>query len=1516
MFSAPLLVGATDVSGNLPPEIKLDDPTTWPSNGASGGSTPTSIVIDESTCMGKECKHIITGTLPQADRKGLEAFIQVKGGEHNIILKDAVIELADNQDYDVHVRAFALDPDVKVNLKLEGNNKLKSAGSHAAVHVPSSATLNISSESKAKLEAISNGTNSAGIGGDDTEADCGDITIDVTKDSEIIAQGGKYAAGIGSGGHGTAGTIEIHNGIVSATGGMGGVGIGSDPERSDSVNNKIIISGGDVRAYGGLISENSTDRKSGISCKTLDSDKKSVTLTSTNGIYGNTGGFNGIVWGYDNILDKDKDKYLHAIVYGNAILRQSIEKNYRIDVPRNTTLTCIPPITNNGIISGNGILIDSDKLTPGPDVDEDLGIEIPISKRKCDLEKDYISLKCPYTCDYTGTDMAGALIDDNIKKSVDRNGRTYQVNTDGWNRTIKKGTKKTSGITDAGTYRVYYEREGIGNFDIGPITVREKDLSDPSVKVEIEGEYNYTGEQLNPKVKVSIGEHELIRDGLDENGNPIVDEKGNEIEGDYTVIPPKEGENIAAGKEAGIVTISYGKSGNCTGQKEVHFDINQASIESASVTLGEVPVDITYDGNDHKLAPYVTLGDKELVLGTDYTVSYTSVTTGKPVEDFSKADTIKVTVTAIEDGNYTGSASASPTYEIKKKGLTITKFTPDKTREYDVKEDGINDKINVTADTASLNTVVPGDTVTFKSQAILVKPETFGDLKQAGEVSELNEYQAIIFDEATLNEALENGLIGNDADNYMIEGLITGTPLTLESGMLSNAITITPFIPEAPELDKPALDDNKLTNLFKCTLKVKERPDPRYQNLIYQYRMKKADDEAFEDWAPVTEVENPDTTKSYTFEDIPKGKYIFEVRSVDPSGNVAESNPASTGVVDIDLLPESSIPEGFTLELSDTADEETETYTALIKRLDPSIISTKKVEYAFVKIDEEAAEIALPTDEDFSENNRCECEAASKYRAYVRYASTPTRKAGTPVLVTNGEFTTDPLKVKTPVVSFYKDENDNTDDTVILGDYEYRGSAKCQITCGTQKDGVKIYYSTDGSDPLKGIEYKGEEPIDLRKYENENKEKGTFETRIRAIATKDSWYDSEEIDVTFTRQLPPVEAPKLTISSDNKDFTFTNSTKVTITCSDPEAKIYYTMAEGEGNVPDDPSEKDESQRYQGTFTIRGDITTIKAIAVRENMSPGIMEPVTLRKLDSNIKLSYKPTPFARKGEDVKNNVISKDLQKKVEADLKSTDREVISDEIGRLLYLELDMSGFINKKNLENVKYYDLLVQVKIDNNQWKEATPDDFPEGGYTVTMDYPEGTSMETNDFSIAHMFASGEDIGLVELREKKEITKTPEGLQFTLTSASPIAIAWMEAVPDGPFSNNVNDGTTDPDDPNIDNPANPDDPNNDNPASPDDPNTDNPTGTDDNGVTPRDGSNTNGTTGDGSATGGNGTNGTSGTSSAADAIRSAAATLLPKTGDTSKMVVWIVLAVACIAVIVGVQIKSKKGNGKKKH
>ena len=88
------------------------------------------------------------------------------------------------------------------------------------------------------------GYNQAGIGGGD-QGSGGTVTI---SGGNVTATGGQEAAGIGSGFEGSGGNITIHGGSIAATGGGPAAGIGSGS--SGSYDN-ITINGGNVTATGG-----------------------------------------------------------------------------------------------------------------------------------------------------------------------------------------------------------------------------------------------------------------------------------------------------------------------------------------------------------------------------------------------------------------------------------------------------------------------------------------------------------------------------------------------------------------------------------------------------------------------------------------------------------------------------------------------------------------------------------------------------------------------------------------------------------------------------------------------------------------------------------------------------------------------------------------------------------------------------------------------------------------------------------------------------------------------------------------------------------------------------------------------------------------------------------------------------------------------------------------------------------------------------------------------------------------
>ncbi len=96
----------------------------------------------------------------------------------------------------------------------------------------------------------------------------------------------------------------------------------------------------------------------------------------------------------------------------------------------------------------------------------------------------------------------------------------------------------------------------------------------------------------------------------------------------------------------------------------------------------------------------------------------------------------------------------------------------------------------------------------------------------------------------------------------------------------------------------------------------------------------------------------------------------------------------------------------------------------------------------------------------------------------------------------------------------------------------------------------------------------------------------------------------------------------------------------------------------------------------------------------------------------------------------------------------------------------------------DKVVVYDVVLMVNINGTGWKTATKDNFPQGGLTVVIPYPEGTDRTKHDFVVSHMFTeemNGHKAGEIEY---PSVTKTGEGLEFKVNGLSPISVGWSEA------------------------------------------------------------------------------------------------------------------------------------------
>ena len=214
--------------------------------------------------------------------------------------------------------------------------------------------------------------------------------------------------------------------------------------------------------------------------------------------------------------------------------------------------------------------------------------------------------------------------------------------------------------------------------------------------------------------------------------------------------------------------------------------------KKTGITVSE-PSDSKYDGKEHKevLTVTDTKTGKELVAGTDYSVTYSS--------DLVNAGTVKVTVAGL--GNYTG--SFTKTYKITKRSVTLTSATVSKV--YD------GSALTNTSIAVSGDGFVEGEGASY---------EVTGSQTKVGNSANAFEYK--------LNE---NTL----ASNYNITKVVGTLTITAAPAPVtpatpstpSSTTSTTPRTPSAPQVITPAETVEKETTP-KAEPKKEEKVEEEY----------------------------------------------------------------------------------------------------------------------------------------------------------------------------------------------------------------------------------------------------------------------------------------------------------------------------------------------------------------------------------------------------------------------------------------------------------------------------------------------------------------------------------------------------------------------------------------------------------------------------------------------------------------------------------------------------------------
>ena len=243
----------------------------------------------------------------------------------------------------------------------------------------------------------------------------------------------------------------------------------------------------------------------------------------------------------------------------------------------------------------------------------------------------------------------------------------YDGNEHKWIPTVTdKADKKLKAGTD---YKVEYSTSDFTN--VG------------TVEVTITGKGNYTG-TVKRSYKVTPKEYTVTTDSATKTYSGTALTAGGKVEGivsGETVEFTTTGSQTEVGTSKNTYELVW-KSAKATNYTLAKESIGKLTVKAKSIvpdgpdtpdekktgiTVSE-PSDSKYDGKEHKevLTVTDTKTGKELVAGTDYSVTYSS--------DLVNAGTVKVTVAGL--GNYSG--SFTKTYKITKRSVTLTSATVSK----------------------------------------------------------------------------------------------------------------------------------------------------------------------------------------------------------------------------------------------------------------------------------------------------------------------------------------------------------------------------------------------------------------------------------------------------------------------------------------------------------------------------------------------------------------------------------------------------------------------------------------------------------------------------------------------------------------------------------------------------------------------------------------------------------------------------------------------------------------------
>ena len=357
-----------------------------------------------------------------------------------------------------------------------------------------------------------------------------------------------------------------------------------------------------------------------------------------------------------------------------------------------------------------------------------------------------------------------------------------------------KDTKTNKDLVENKDYTLTYSDDVV---NVGTVTVTVKGIG------------NYTGE-FTKKYQITPREYTVTTDSANKTYDGTALTAGGHVNGlveGETVNFKTTGSQTNEGTSDNTYEWKWNGTAKKSNYKLAKESIGKLTVKAKSIvpdgpdtpdekktgiTVSE-PSDSKYDGKEHKevLTVTDTKTGKELVAGTDYSVTYSS--------DLVNAGTVKVTVAGL--GNYTG--SFTKTYKITKRSVTLTSATVSKV--YD------GSALTNTSITVSGDGFVEGEGASY---------EVTGTQTEVGNSANAFEYK---LNEKTL------------ASNYNITKVVGTLTITAAPAPVtpvtpstpSSTTSTTPRTPSAPQVTTPVETVEKETTP-KAEPKKEEKVEEEY----------------------------------------------------------------------------------------------------------------------------------------------------------------------------------------------------------------------------------------------------------------------------------------------------------------------------------------------------------------------------------------------------------------------------------------------------------------------------------------------------------------------------------------------------------------------------------------------------------------------------------------------------------------------------------------------------------------